>query len=368
MDSISKDVIRFCVDGTDVVNFSSFNYLALTGNEAILKAGQDALGEHTALGRIPPYFIGKQRYCVDAERNAKAYFACDETRDVMFIAVGYLFGLIAVQGLAADFDVAFIDRHAHYNLYDGIKSVGKPYYVYDHLDPRALGRLLEDKLEDGQVPLIITDGVFPVTQDTAPLDSLQALADRYRGWCIVDESHAFGVLGRGRGTAHEFGVQNSRVIYGGSSSKGFAAYGGLIAGPAEVIQRMRTCDAAIGTNPGLSAAAAMTAASLAFLSEHPEFNEKLRANIERLYADLEKEGYDCAGRRASGIAFHDGDLAFKREVQAKLAAKGYFVGVFVYQGSGPEGVLRITVTAGHTFDEIDGVVREFVKYVPAERG
>ncbi len=360
---ISKDVIRFSVDGTDIVNFSSFNYLALTGNESILEAGRNALSEHTTLGRIPAYFVGKQKYCSAAEDAARRYFSCDETRDVMFTAVGYLFGLIAVQGLVDDFDVAFIDKHAHYNLYDGIRSVEKTYYVYDHLDMNHLKHLMEDKLKDGQVPLIITDGVFPTTQDVPSLDILQHLAEKYQGWCIVDESHSFGVLGQGRGAVHEFGVQNRRVVYGGSSSKGFAAYGGLIIGPSNIIQKMRTCSAAIGTNPGLSAAATMTAASLTFLLDHPEYNEKLRANIDRLYSNLKKAGFDCDGRCSAGIAFNDGDLAFKKKVQAELAAKGYFVGVFVYQGSGPDGVLRITVTAGHTFDEIDGVVREFVKYV-----
>lgn len=368
MANISRDVIRFSIDGTDVVNFSSFNYLALTDNESILEAGQNALREHTALGRIPAYFVGRQKYLSDAENSAKAYFLCSDSRDVMYIAVGYMLGLIAVQALNDEFDAAFIDRHAHYNLYDGIRSVDKPYYVYDHLDTCGLKKLLQDKLKPGQVPLIITDGVFAASQDVAPLDVLKELADAYDGWLLVDESHSFGVLGKGRGAAHEFGVQEGRVIYGGSCSKGFAAYGGLIIGPAWIIPKMRSCNAANGTNPGLSAAASMTAASLSYLLKHPEINERLQANIARLYTDLAEAGYACEGRISAGMAFFDGDFAFKKDVQAELAQKGYLVCCLVYQGSGSDGFLKITVTAGHSFDEIDGVVREFRKLVPPKQG
>ncbi len=326
MSNTSIDAIRFLINGKDIVNFSSFNYLALTTEPSILRAGEAALHNESALGRIPAYFLGKQPFYAEAEDEAKKFFSCNEETEVMYTSVGYMFGLIALQGLSDEFDVAFLDAHAHYNLFDGIKSVDKPYYVFDHLSAESLESLLSEKLQPGQIPLVITDGVFPTTCHVPPLDVYKKLSDRYNGWILVDESHSFGVLGNARGTIHEYGLESSdRIVYGGSSSKGFAAYGGLLIGPPEIVAKMRASHAAIGTNPGISSGAAMTATALRYIDSHPEINTKLRMNIERLNLALANAGFNGIETFSAGATFYIGDLEYKKSIQKQLASQGYFI-------------------------------------------
>ncbi|WP_418126053.1 aminotransferase class I/II-fold pyridoxal phosphate-dependent enzyme [Variovorax sp. 160MFSha2.1] len=339
------------VDGQALLCFGGSSYLGLGGAPELLDAGCAALrqfGASTHLARHYGFSAGANQ---EAEAEACRFFDVD---DAMYFGTGYLFGIIALAGLAPDCDAIYLDECAHYSLRDGAHATRKPVHLFKHRDADDLARHLERTLGPGERPLVATDGMFPTFGVIAPLQAYaRAIASRC-GWLVVDESHAFGTLGPlGRGAVEAAGLSFERIVAGGSTAKAFGAHGGLALGSARTIASLWRTPAARGAVLGCSAGAAMTAQSLRHIRQHPEILLRLRDNARALKDGLRELGLQVDDSDGPVATFVHGDAQEMQRIQAALFGRGIFIAYSTYVGAGPEGVLRCATFADHTPQHID---------------
>jgi 7-keto-8-aminopelargonate synthetase-like enzyme len=177
---------------------------------------------------------------------------------------------------------------------------------------------------------------------------------------IVDESHSFGIIGpTGRGAVEQYGLPRQRVVAGGSMAKAFCAYGGVAVGPKRAIEAMWKSPAARGAASGMSCGAAMTAASMRYVEQHPEQLKKLRENTGRLKAGIRTMGIEIEDSDAPVVTFAKGSAAEMIRLQQQLFDEGILVFYSTYVGAGPNGVIRCAVFADHTPEDIDRLLATF---------
>ncbi len=344
------------VDGRAMLSFGGSGYLGLNGQRGLIEAGVDALrrfGAHAQLGRHYGFALAAN---LDAEAEARRFFDVD---GAMFFGTGYLFGLIAIGGLATRCDAVFIDACAHYSLRDAARASGRPMHEFAHRDAADLERAIARELPAGGRPLVATDGMFPTRGAIAPLADYAGILSRHDGWLVVDESHAFGTLGdRGRGAVEHAGLPRRRVVAGGSMAKAFGAHGGLAIGDAAIIEQLWTAPAARGAALGCSAGAAMSAASMRQVRANPALLARLRRNAQALRQGLRSLGLEIDEHDSPVVAVTRGSAATMQSIQARLLERDIFIAYSTYVGSGPAGVLRLAAFADHRDQDIQRLVDE----------
>ncbi|MGC9529098.1 MAG: aminotransferase class I/II-fold pyridoxal phosphate-dependent enzyme [Candidatus Bipolaricaulaceae bacterium] len=346
---------RVRVDGREYDYFCGTSYYCLHGHPQVVEAAcqaarQYGLGPGTAWD-VPPL--------QEVERRAAAFFAA---RTAQYIVSGYLGNFFLVHALRDDYDVIFVDRVSHYSVFDAIRSVGKPVISFAHLDADDLERKIADNLRAGQVPLAITDGIFPVTGAMAPLADYHRVLGRYPGSILcVDDSHGVGVVGaRGRGSVEHWGLTGEQVYFSGTLSKAFGGFGGIIPGPATLVEKTaRHVRVPVAASPPPVPAAAAAAAGLRMVADHPEMRERLWANTARLRAGLREAGFPVGSSPVPIVALPatpDLDLA---GCQQRLEQEGILVKHVApggYSDAPPGGALRIAVFSEHSPEQLDRLV------------
>jgi glycine C-acetyltransferase/8-amino-7-oxononanoate synthase len=176
----------------------------------------------------------------------------------------------------------------------------------------------------------------------------------YDGRLLVDESHSFGVLGEaGRGAVEHHGVYGTCALVGGSTSKGLGVVGGIIPADDEIVARCRATPASRSASAGLPAAAAMCAASLQYVREHPELRMRLRANVAYMKSGLRKLGIDVADTVAPVASFVAGADRPMHTLQEQLMARGIYVLHSNYIGVSAAGAIRCGIFADHSTEHMD---------------
>ncbi len=350
------------IDGRHYLNFAGSCYLGICGEESILAAAKAAIERNGAFAQIPKHYGMSVRANVDCEAVIADFFG--EASGIYFIG-GYLFGAMAFQGLRNDFDAVYLDASAHFALQDGARTAGKPVHTFRHCDPADLARVIAETLPPGQVPAVGCDGIFPTSGEISPLDRYYAVVEPLGGYVVVDESHALGVLGdHGRGAVEKFGLPRSHVVGGGSSAKGFCAYGGMSAGPKDLMDKLVWSPPGRGASAGMTGAAAATAASLRYVLRHPELLVGLREKIVYFRRALRAVGVGTPDSESPVVSFQIGDAATMQRLQQELfEEQGIFVLYSTYIGAGPEGVLRTAIFADHSIADIDRLVAALRPYL-----
>lgn len=339
------------IDGRQYLNFSGSSYLGLGGHATLVAAGIDALrryGAQTPLARHYGFQLGAN---LDVEAEARRFFGVD---GAMFFGTGYLFGLIALPGLAPLGHAIFLDDHAHYSLRDGARASGLPMYSFQHRDAKDLAEVMARTLAPGERPIIATDGMFATYGSVPPLKVYAELIAKRDGWLVVDESHAFGCLGAtGCGAVEAAGLTRERVVAGGSVAKSFGAHGGIAIGDAAVIERLWQGPAARGAALGCAAGAAMTTASLRLVREQAQLLARLHQNARRLKQGLRGMGLSIEGGDGPLATFTHSSASDMQHIQSSLMSSGIVVSYSTYVGAAPAGSLRIAAMADHTEQQID---------------
>jgi glycine C-acetyltransferase/8-amino-7-oxononanoate synthase len=290
------------------------------------------------------------------EIELRAYFGAGQ---VLYFASGYLGAVILSQALQQEYERVFVDESSHFSILDAARAAGKPVHSYAHLDPADLHAALRRELRTGERPLILSDGVFPISGEIAPLPEILAAAEMYSGWAAIDDAHAAGVLGgQGRGTPDHFRVNSARLVTSATLSKALGGFGGVIPAPdglVTMIERFSRVSVAASPPPLPSAAAAARALSSA--RRQPELRETLWQNVAHARAGLRRLGWPlaetpvpilCLGVRP-GI-----DLArLKNELFARDICVAH---VTSYSSTPPGGALRIAITTVHSIEQIDRLV------------
>ncbi len=350
--SVGAEIV---LSGARYVNFGGSSYLGLASHPRILEAGIAALRESGAGGPIPRGHAICSRPIQDVEQRACQYFASDAA---LYLGSGYQFGLAAPAAVGGQYPAIFFDEFAHFALRDGIAASGLPRRSFRHLDVEDLEHQLRHHLAAGQRPLVVTDGLYSTLGEIAPLDRLSRVAAAYNGRLVVDESHAFGVLGAsGRGALEHHGMIRVGALAGGSLGKAFGTCGGLVLGSAADVRALESTPVVRGASSGSPAAAAMCAASLDYVRDNPLLLARLRDNTSYLKAGLRRLGLNPRGDEIAPIASFALDSAKSMQrLQAALLAEHLFVYRSTYLGAGTAGVIRCAVFADHGRQHLDALL------------
>ncbi len=349
------------VDGRRVLNFCTNNYLGLANHpqmKAAAKAAVDRWGVGPAAVRS---IAGTQGLHLELERRLAAFKGVE---DALYVQSGFCANQAAIPPLVGKEDVIFSDRLNHASIIDGARLSGAKIVVYEHCDPADADAKIREHLPQYRRGLLVTDGVFSMDGDVAPLDKLTEVADRYGVLTMVDDAHGEGVLGRGgRGVVDHFGLQGEFDVEIGTLSKAFGVVGGVIAGKQAIVDYVRQ-----KARPFLFSSAvtpADTAACLAavdLLEQSEELVKRLWDNAAYFKGEMKRLGFDTGRSETPIVPVMLGDAGLAKQFSRALFEAGVFAMPIGFP-TVPRGMARIRVmnTAAHTRADIDQGLAAFAK-------
>ena len=342
------------VDGREMLAFCSNDYLGLAAEPelaAALKAGADRWGSGSGASHL---VSGHYTVHDELERRLAAFVGCERA---LYLSTGFMANSGVIPALVGRGDAIFADRLNHASLVDGALLSRADLHRYPHADLGALERALA--ASTAKRKLIVTDSVFSMDGDVAPLAELLALADRFDAWLMVDDAHGFGVLGPdGRGALREAGLASWRLVYIGTLGKAAGVSGAFIAGHADVVewlmQKARTYIFTTGAPPALATALLK---SLDLIEHGAERRRHIAALIGQLHTELKLRRWQLMPSRTPIQPVVIGDNAETVAAARALWDAGLWVPAIrpptVPQGSAR---LRISLTAAHTHQDVERLV------------
>ena len=343
------------IDGRRVINFGSNDYLGLAADLRLVEAAARVAEEQGFGGGASPLVVGHSRSLERLERRLAEF---EGTEAALVFASGFAANSGVIPALVAAGDAVYSDSLNHASIVDGCRLSRAAVHVYPHADVRAL----EEMLRTGQGfrrRLIVTDSLFSMDGDLAPLADLAELAERYDCMLMADEAHATGVFGReGRGVAEHQAVEAGVHIRVGTLSKALGAMGGFVAGRHSLIEwlanRARPYVFSTALAPSVAAAAI---AALDIVRDEPERRRQLLTRSAELLARLRGQGWRLGPSASQIIPLIIGDSARAVELSAALADRGYWAPA-IRPPSVPEGEARLRISLSWAHDEpmIEGLL------------
>ncbi|MDO8581031.1 MAG: 8-amino-7-oxononanoate synthase, partial [Candidatus Omnitrophota bacterium] len=273
----------------------------------------------------------------------------------LLFSSGYMANVGVISSLFGRDDMIFCDRLNHASIIDGILLSQAQYKRYPHVDMDALDRLLQEAPATGK-KCIITDSVFSMDGDLAPLDKIVELAKKYQAIVMIDEAHAFGVFGKhGKGLAEHFGVEKEIEIQMGTLSKAAGCFGAYVCGSRDLITYLINQARSFIYTTAMPPSIAAAAAKAIDIIENDHFTrERLHENARYLRAQLKLMGFNTVISESPIIPLVIGESHRALEFSQRLLRKGIFVSA-IRPPTVPEHTarLRLTAMAAHTKDEID---------------
>jgi glycine C-acetyltransferase/8-amino-7-oxononanoate synthase len=341
-------------------NFGSNNYLGLANHPDVKAAAAEAVMAYGVGAGASRLLTGTMTL---HERCEAALAAFTGAEAALLLGGGYAanVGLIPalIESAGGPKGVIFADRHNHASLVDGCRLSRATFKIYRHKDIDQLHRLL-GRTAPGRPTLIVTDGVFSMDGDLAPLPELLALAHRYGALLVVDDAHGTGVMGAaGRGTCEHFGLpHDDRLIHMGTLSKALGGFGAFVAGPSSLIAYLQNrCRSFLYTTAPPPALAAAAIAALAIITLEPERRAALWRHRNRCATALRELGYDLMGSETPIIPIRIGNPATALAMADALLARGCFVPA-IRPPTVPAGTdrLRLSLMATHSDDDITALI------------
>ena len=356
LDMESAPGAEIALGGRRVLYFGGTAYHALQGHSRVTSAVQEAIARYgmgTATAGTRP--IGPSPVTLELERVAAEFFG---TEAAIALPSGYLSTAVALDALAEDYDRVFVDETSHYAVFTALCIQQKPMLRFSHCDPEDLERRLTYELEDGERPLIVSDGVFPTFGRVAPVDQYLRLLEPFDGQLLLDDAHGLGVLGEnGRGTLEHHGASGPRVHFVGSLAKAIGGHGGLVLGSEEFCARARKNSPVLWGTTGISVPNATAArVGLELLRDAPELRESLLTRGRQLDEGLHSLGLDLVDTPHPISTFTLGSAAEHQRVHEALLEQDILLPRASYVGAGEEGVLRAVLCSQHTEAHVERLV------------
>lgn len=338
---------RIVLDGRELINFGSNDYLGLAGDPrlggAVAEAARDGWG-----GGASPLVVGRS----DGHERLEAALADFEgTEAALLFASGYAANTGAVAALVGRGDHVFADELNHASLIDGCRLSRADVHVYPHGDVQTLERLLGESSRTGR-RLIVTDALFSMDGDLAPLVSLVDLAEQHDCMLLVDEAHATGVFGaRGRGVAESLGIEQRVLIRVGTLSKALGCAGGFVCGSRALIEWLanRARPYVFSTAPPPATCAAALAA-LEIVRAEPARRSELLARAESLRGRLRQLGCNLGSSASQIVPVVVGEAERAVALSVALAERGLFVPA-IRPPSVPPGRSLLRISLSHVHDD-----------------
>ena len=347
--------------GQQVLNFCANNYLGLSDHPRLIDAAKRALRERGYGMSSVRFICGTQDYHKELEATVSRFFNTEDTilYAACFDANGGLFEPLFTQE-----DAIISDALNHASIIDGVRLCKAHRYRYANADMADL----EEKLKEAQAQrfrIIVTDGVFSMDGNVAPLDKIMELAEKYDALVMVDESHSAGVVGRtGKGVTELYNVMGNVDVITGTLGKAFGgAIGGFTTGRKEIIDMLRQRSRPYlfsNSIPPMVAASGVEAFNL--LQESNQLQDKLHENVEYFVAKMKEANFDIKPTQSAICAVMLYDAKLSQEFAAELLDEGIYVTGFYYPVV-PKGEARIRVqlSAGHERAHLDKAIEAFVK-------
>ena len=348
------DATHVIHEGATYLMMASNNYLGLTHHphvkdcalQAIQHYGTGSGGARLTSGSFPLF--------QELEHRLAQWKDCEKA---LTFTAGFMANLGTISALVNKGDIIFSDELNHASLIDGCRLSGAKVQVYPHKDVQALEPLLAES-KHYSMRFIITDGVFSMDGDIAPLPELLELAERYNALLIVDDAHATGVIGEGRGTAHHFHCESPRIITTGTMSKALGSIGGYVCGSQTIIDYIINHSRPFIFATALSPAdIGASLGALEVLAQEPRVYQNLRSNTEYMHKALQSLGIPSSDETPIFpiiIGSNEDTLEASRLCEQE--------GIILSAIRPPTvpintGRLRLTVTASHTEVELHKVIQ-----------
>ena len=348
-------------DGSKALNFCANNYLGLADNPRLIEAAKKAM-DNRGYGMSSVRFIcGTQDIHKELEKAISAYFHTEDT--ILYAACFDANGGVFEPLFTAE-DAIISDSLNHASIIDGVRLCKAQRFRYANADMADL----EEKLKEAQncrFRIIVTDGVFSMDGNVAPMDKICDLAEKYDALVMVDESHSAGVVGpTGHGVAEQFGCYGRIDIFTGTLGKAFGgAVGGFTTGRKEIIDMLRQRSRPYlfsNSIPPMIAGAALE--TFKILGESDALHDTLVENVNYFRDKMIAAGFDIKPTQSAICAVMLYDAPLSQKFAAKMAQEGIFVTGFYYPVV-PKGQARIRVqlSAAHKKEHLDKAIAAFIK-------
>ena len=347
--------------GQEVLNFCANNYLGLSDNQELIEAANKAMKTHGYGMSSVRFICGTQDLHKQLEATIASFFGTEDTilYAACFDANGGVF-----EPLLNENDAIISDTLNHASIIDGVRLCKAVRYRYANANMEDLETQLQVSQEQ-RFRLIVTDGVFSMDGNVAPLDKIYELAQKYNAMVMVDESHSAGVVGKtGKGTTEQFNLRGKIEIITGTLGKAFGgAIGGFTTGKKEIIdmlrQRSRPYLFSNSLPPSVVGAGIYT---FNYLKESNTLQNKLHENTDYFVDKMLKAGFDIKPTQSAICAVMLYDAKLSQEMAAKLLEEGIYVTGFYYPVV-PKGQarIRIQISAAHEKAHLDKCIAAFVK-------
>jgi glycine C-acetyltransferase len=348
-------------DGREVLNFCANNYLGLSNHSALKDAAAEALQTHGYGMSSVRFICGTQDLHKQLEASIAEFFGMEDTilYAACFDANGGVF-----EPLLGEEDAIISDALNHASIIDGVRLCKAQRYRYANADMEDLENQLK-KAQAQRFRLIVTDGVFSMDGNVAPLDKIYELAENYNAMIMVDESHSAGVVGQtGRGVTELYNLKGKIEIITGTLGKAFGgAIGGFTTGKKEIIDMLRQRSRPYlfsNSIPPMVAAAGIRMFDM--MSETNDLQDKLHTNTAYFVEKMKNAGFDIKPTQSAICALMLYDAKLSQDFAAKMLDEGIYVIGFYYPVV-PKGQarIRIQISAAHEKFHLDKAIAAFVK-------
>ncbi|GJL60009.1 MAG: 8-amino-7-oxononanoate synthase [Nitrospirales bacterium] len=348
------------VEGREILLFASNNYLGLANHPQVKDAAMKAI-EKFGVGSGASRLISGNITPHHALESELASFK--DTEAALTFSSGYATNIGVIPNLATADSLILADRLCHASLIDGCRLSRATLRVFHHNDVRHLKRLLA-KPRSRTSTLVLTEGVFSMDGDVAPLPEMARLAEEYGATLLIDDAHGTGVMGAtGRGTVEHFGLDSRQILQMGTLSKALGSSGGFIAGPKDFVSYLiNTARSFIYTTAPPPAIAAAASAALAIIRQEPQRRERLWRNREFLHQGLVTMGFQLTDTQSPILPIMVNNPELGVQMSQRLRAEGVWIPA-VRPPTVPKGTsrLRITVTADHSLEHLETALRALRK-------
>jgi 8-amino-7-oxononanoate synthase len=354
------------INGREVIIMCSNNYLGLANHPALIKAGISATKKYGVSAGASRLISGNMIPHEQLEHDIATF---KNTQAALVFNSGYHANIGIISAIADKETIVLSDELNHASIIDGIRLSKAQVHIYKHCDANMVEDILKksNKSVKAKRKLIVTDSVFSMDGDIAPLPELVMLAEKYNALIMIDEAHATGVLGKnGRGAAEMLGVSDKIHIQMGTLGKALGSFGAYVAGSKQLIDYLiNRSRPFIFTTALPPAVCAVSSKAIELVQKQPELRQNLQYNINFLKKGLKKIGYKIPDAPTPIIPLIIGDTDKTLQLSSLLLEEGIFVSA-IRPPSVPEGTsrLRLTVTATHTRHMLEMVLDAIKRLTP----
>jgi glycine C-acetyltransferase len=352
---------RLAIDGRSVLNFCSNNYLGLANHPKLISAARQAAEKYGVGPAAVRTIAGTTDLHVELERRL-AHFKGAE--DVITFQSGFAANLGTIAALAGKEDAVFSDRLNHASIIDGCRLSGATIVAYEHNNPEALEAAINANAGTYRRALLVTDGVFSMDGDIAPLPALYDVAQKYDLMFLVDDAHGEGVLGKGgRGIVDHFGLHGKVDVEIGTLSKAFGVMGGMVAGNKVIIDWLRQRGRPFMFSSAMTSAdVAACIAAVDLLESSTALVDKLWDNARFFKGEMKSLGFDMGASETPITPVMLGEAPLAQQFSRELFESGVFAMALGFP-TVPKGKarIRVMISAVHDRDDLGQGLEVFAK-------